>query len=97
MGILLALNLCDSSADLYGFNPSKYPKIDMLCETEGDKACASSVESLLVPYHDPWPRDSSAETDMFNIEYASGQHSFLNEAEVLAMLQEHGMIRWIKQ
>ena len=87
----------------YGFEPSKYPKVDMLCETEGEAACASSQESLLVPYHDPLPRDpsgtSSYGTDnngLYDIEYTSNQHSFLNEAEVLAMLQEHGVIRWIR-
>ena len=83
----------------YGFEPSKYPKVDMLCETEGEAACASSQESLLVPYHDPLPRDPSGDSSsdlLYDIEYTSNQHSFLNEAEVLAMLQEHGMIRWIR-
>ena len=74
-----------------------YPKTDMLCSSEGETACESSQDSLFVPYHDlRRPRGPRNKQRPVDIEYESNQHSFLLEAEVLAILDDLGIISWIK-
>jgi hypothetical protein len=81
---MLALQICESPPDLYGFNPGGYSVVASDCNDPTFLAKYKNHES------DPKPHRPEANP------YAESFHSWKLEHAVLEYLHDHGLVNWIR-